>query len=279
MSDQSPADERESVHAPEGLLFVATGRAYVDEAVASARASRPHLAGRPIAIVTDELDAALEAGCFDHCLPHPDPRHDYRDKIPGMLDLPFERALFLDSDARLTAAADGLFALLAHHDFAAAHAPVRIPPGWVDPAPPASFAEYNSGVILLRRGPLQQSLIQSWLELYDEVGQDWDQATLRAAVWRALGQGLRTFVLPAEANLRTTKPWIAGLGLPVIVVHGRVPDSEWPALLRYLNDDVDRFRTSAEWLDLYPDSALQHRHAPVSLRDRLAARIRRLTRM
>ena len=278
MTGDTPADGAMSSGAPEGLLFMAIGPRYLEEAAASARASRVHLSGRPIAVVTDEVEAAQEAGCFDLCLPHPGPRHGYRDKIPGLLEPPFERTLFLDSDARLTAAADGLFALLEHHDLAAAHAPVRIPSGWVDPSVPTSFPEYNSGVLLLRRGPLQRSLVQGWLDLYDEVQQDWDQATLRAAAWRLLAEGLRTCVLPAEGNLRTTKPWIAGLGLPVLVVHGRVPESEWPALLDYLNGDVNRFRTSDEWLRLHPDSALQHRRPSVSLLDRLAARLRRLVR-
>jgi hypothetical protein len=278
MSAESPTDEPARSRPAEGMLFVATGQPYLEEAVASARASRPHLSGRPIAIVTDEVEAARDAACFDLCLPHPDPRHTYRDKIPGLCDLPFERTLFLDSDARLIAAADGLFSLLEHHDFAAAHAPVRIPPGWVDPSVPACFPEFNSGVILVRSGPPQQSLIQGWLDLYDEVGQEWDQATLRAAVWRMLAEGLRAFVLPAEANLRTPKPWIAGQGLPVIVVHGRVPESEWPKLIRFLNDDVEQFRSSTGWLNRHPDSPLRPRQAPVPVAKRIAARIRRIIR-
>ena len=57
----------------------------------------------------------------------------------------------------------------------------------------------------------------------------------------------RLTLLPAEANFRTTKPWVAGRGLPVHVLHGRVPADETDALLDYLNSNVDRFRTWAEW--------------------------------
>jgi hypothetical protein len=262
----------------EGVLYVATGARYLEEAAAAARAGRPHGNGRPVAVVTDDVDAALATACFDQCLPHPDPRRSYRDKIPGLLDLPFERTLFLDCDARLIAPADGLFALLEHHDLAAAHAPVRLPSGWRDASAPVFFPELNSGVILLRRGPKQQSLVRRWLDLYDEVGQAWDQATLRAAVWELLPAGLRACVLPPEANLRTTKPWIAGKGLPVTVVHGRVPDGEWPQLVRFLNEDVDRFRTSAEWAERHPDTALVPRVARTPFGRRLAARIRRMLR-
>ena len=243
----------------EGILFVATGETHRDEAATSARAARAHAGGRPIAIMTDDVEAAEAMGCFDRCLPHPDPRRSYRDKIPGLLDPPFDRTLFLDSDARPTARLDGLFALLDHHDLAAAQAPVRIPAGWRDQSIPDEFPELNSGVLLLRRGERQAALVGHWLELYDEVGQDWDQATLRSAAWAQLPEGLRIATLPPEANLRTTKPWIAGKGLPVTVVHGRVPEAEWPALLDYLNGDIDRFRTSTEWLERHRDSALTPR--------------------
>jgi hypothetical protein len=271
------------VTASEGLLFVATGKRCLGEAAAAARASRPHLGERPITIVTDDVEAARGMGCFDDCVAHADPRHSYRDKIPGLLDLPYERTLFLDSDARLIAPADGLFALLDHHDFAAAHAPVRIPAGWVAPSAPACYPEFNSGVMLLRDNAIRRTLIERWLERYDEVGQDWDQATLRAAVWELLPGGLRTYVLPPEANLRTTKPWVAGKGLPVIVVHGRVPDAEWPALISFLNDDVDCFRTNAEWMERHPDTALtpvvaraSHRPRPPATDD-LARRLAEVT--
>lgn len=245
----------------EGILFIATGATHRAEAAASARAARVHAGDRPIAIMTDDVEAAEAMGCFDRCLPHPDPRRSYRDKIPGLLELPFDRTLFLDSDARPTSSLDGLFALLDHHDLAAAQAPVRIPTGWRDHAVPDEFTELNSGVLLLRRGERQAELVARWLETYDEVGQDWDQASLRSAAWAGLQAGLRIATLPPEANLRTTKPWIAGKGIPVTVVHGRVPEAEWPALLAYLNDDIDRFRTSTEWLARHPESALTPRVA------------------
>jgi hypothetical protein len=69
----------------------------------------------------------------------------------------------------------------------------------------------------------------------------------------------RFSVLPAEANLRTTKPWVAGRGLAVHVLHGRVPQDESEALLDYLNINVDRFRTWVEWNQHYPNTKLRLR--------------------
>jgi hypothetical protein len=251
----------------EGLLFVATGPTYLEEAAAGALASRPFLGGRPVAVVTDRIEQAQQLGAFDRVLPHPAPQHGYRDKIPPLLRLPFARTLFLDSDARLTAPADPLFAALGRAHLAAAHAPVRRPAGWWDSAVPFLFPELNSGVLLLRRSWRQRLLIQRWLHLYDrlqaEQGQGWDQASLRSVVWQLQQRaGLCLALLPPEANLRTTKPWIAGKGLAVHVVHGRVPEPEWPALLAYLNGDVGRFRSWSEWLQRYPTSALRPQLPP-----------------
>lgn len=248
--------------AGQGLLYVATGAAYLQEAAASARASRPFLDGRPIALVCDNPDQARQLGVFDRVLAHPAPCGSYRDKIAPLLRLPFARTLFLDTDARLTAPAEGLFAALGRAHLAAAHAPVRRPPGWWDCRVPALFPELNSGVMLLRRSWRQQLLVRRWLRLYDQLdascNQSWDQASLRSVVWQLQQNwGLRLALLPPEANLRITKPWLAGEGLEVHVVHGRVPDPEWPSLLAYLNEHNACFRTWHEWRALYPSSTLR----------------------
>ena len=247
--------------AQEGILFIATGEKHVHEAVENARASAVHACGRRFVLITDRVQEVSDADVFDQVLAHPDPVGGYRDKIGPLQTLPFQRTLFLDSDARLTAPVDVLFEALGTADLAAVHAPVRHPPGWSDKRVPGLFPELNSGVLLFRRGPLQRRLVRRWLRLYDRLhhrfGQTWDQASLRSVVWRLMQRrGLRLAVLPAEANFRTTKPWVAGHGLPVHVLHGRVPSDEQSLLQAYLNDNVERFRTWAEWFDLHPESQL-----------------------
>ena len=237
------ADRRED----RGIVYVATGAPFLDEAIVSARASRLHASATPIAVYTDCPDEATSAGCFEHVLEHPDPRRCYRDKIPVLLELPFACTLFLDTDARLTADCDGLFALSERFDLAAAHAPVRRPRGWSAPEVPAVFPELNSGVLLLRRSDLQRTLVERWLTLYDEVGQEADQASLRVAVWETLLDGLQLYVLPPEANLRPVMPWVTGRELPVMVLHGRFAEDETERLVRYLNDNVGQFRSGADW--------------------------------
>ena len=108
-------------------------------------------------------------------------------------------------------------------------------------------------------------LVKSWLDLYDSLvvtcSQLWDQASFRSVLWSAMHSAdLRFLHLPSEMNLRTTKPWIAGRGMPVHVVHGRYPDEEFLQFVGYLNDDYDKFRTWDEWLVFHPNTCIRPRH-------------------
>ena len=249
------------------ILFVATGQAYVEEAAENALASRIHTCGISIILVTDLVEYALSLGIFDLVLKHPDPHFTYRDKILPLLTLPTKYTLFLDSDAFLTSPVDELFNCLGRSHFAASHAPVRLPDGWGDELVPRPFPEFNSGVLLMRRSRLQRLLVRRWLQIYDDVldqyGQQWDQASLRSAIWKAIqSHGLRITVLPPEANLRTTKPWIVGKGLPVFVIHGRVPPKERSSFETYLNSHINTFRDWQSWLELHPHSLIRPQLPP-----------------
>lgn len=225
------------------MLLVATGERHRHEALEAVPRIRPQLNGRPLWLVCDAPET-VPPGLVDQVLPHPDPCHTYRDKIPPLLSLPFRRTLFLDTDVALLQPVEDLFALLQTVHVVGCHAPVRWCQ-WRDPEVPEGFCELNSGVLGLRRCPRVHRLMRLWLSIYDRVGVPFDQAALRSALWQACGGGLRLWVLPPEYNLRTTKPWIAGQGMAVKVLHGRIPEVMRDPLEHYLNDRTDLFRCSS----------------------------------
>jgi len=248
----------------QGILYIATGHRHCGEAIANAKKSRSFAVEKPFVLITDCVTEAKASGAFDEVCQHPDPTHGYRDKICAMEELPFAETLFLDSDARLTAPVDAVFEARGCADLAAVQAPVRLPAGWRDLGVPTLFSEINSGVLLWKRSRKQRALVRHWLRSYDrlqaDTGQAWDQASLRSVLWLFVQRKrFQLAVLPAEANFRTTKPWVAGRGLPVHVLHGRVPAEESDDLLEYLNGNVDRFRTWSEWHQRYPQSKLRLR--------------------
>lgn len=228
--------------ASEGVLFIATGARHRREACDAVQQCRPHLRGRPVILVTD-APASIPSGLFEQVLPHPRPRHSYRDKIEPLITPPFRRTLYLDTDAILIHPVCDLFALLEHLECLACHAPVRFH-GWKDPVVPDGFCEVNSGVIGLQRCPNSEDLIRHWLTRYDQIGVKEDQASLRSSLWNAINRGLKFYVLPTEYNIRTTKPWTVGRGNPARIIHGRLtPRQRW-RLIAYLNGAEDRFKRS-----------------------------------
>ena len=253
-----------------GVLYIATGAKHVQEAIINARFSRNYLSNIGLAIVTDQPEQVEQANVFDQVIEHSDVTYSYRDKIPPLLSLPYDLTLFLDSDAFAIHSLDSLFELGQYCDFAAAMATVRHPPGWNDKSIPKAFPEFNSGVLLMRRSSQQYQLVCQWLSLYDQILSDfnhiWDQASLRSVLWTFMSSNrLRFLTLPQEFNLRTPRPWVAGRGMPVHIIHGRFEEREMNSFVDYLNSDVGRFREFSEWLECHPESRI--RPQPVLIRD------------
>ena len=226
----------------EGLLFIATGARHRQEACGVVENCRHHLNGRPVALITD-APSSVPDGLFDQVLSHPDPHHSYRDKIQPLIHPPFQRTLYLDTDAELIQPVCDLFAMLQSLELLACHAPVRFH-GWKDPQVPDGFSEMNSGVIGIQRCSNTESLMRRWLATYDRIGIQEDQASLRSSLWESLEQGLKFYVLPAEYNIRTTKPWTLGRGIKARVVHGRLRPRQRRQLLAYLEGAELQFKRS-----------------------------------
>ena len=114
----------------------------------------------------------------------------------------------------------------------------------------------------MRRSSQQHQMIRQWLSLYDQIFNDynheWDQASLRSTLWTFITLNrIRFLTLPQEFNLRTPRPWVAGRGMPVHIIHGRFKESELNSFMHFLNSDIDRFRLFDEWLESHPDSRIR----------------------
>ena len=77
-------------------------------AIASVERIRPYLNGRPITLVTDEPEKVPQV-LFDQVIAHKQPQKSYRDKIMPLLNLPYKRTLFLDTDLELLSPIDDIF--------------------------------------------------------------------------------------------------------------------------------------------------------------------------
>lgn len=204
----------------EGIVYVAMGERFVEEAVLSAASARRHMPSLPITLFTDV--PAARGGAFDQVIETPrSGRKANRDKLACMLRSPYVRTLHLDTDTFVGADLRGLFAALAHYDLLATH-----DRGYVDRYPegteiPDAFRELNLGVVFFRRSPAMLAALGRALETYDRLGTILDgraQPPFRIATY---GSDLKTMVLTGEYNCRfTTFGQISG---EVKVLHGRIP--------------------------------------------------------
>jgi len=200
-----------------GIIHVAIGPRYVEEARRSAESVRRTNPGLPVWLLTDDPPPT----------PHPwDGILTTEARLPGsatklhMDRAPWDRCLFLDTDTLVLGSLAPAFALLDRFDLAA----MQHSGGhhYQLPGLPSSFPEFNSGVIAWRRGPKVSAFFARWRELYGQMlepaGRTWDQKSLRLALYES---DLRIASLPHAYNLMPYFP--ATVEGPAVILHGRNP--------------------------------------------------------
>jgi hypothetical protein len=201
-----------------GILYIATGERYVDDARMSATSVKQHSPDLPVAIVsTDEIIEEQELGLFDHVIRATVVNDDVSDKLYNLQLTPFDYTLYLDNDTLILKPIQELFGLLKKYDIA-------IMPGEnivdIEGIPPA-FKEPNGGVILYKKNSRFDTFMKNWIRTYeqqiDNVG--WvtedsiyakletassfgtlhDQPSLRKSLWDTQ---IRYVPLPQEFNFK-----------------------------------------------------------------------------
>lgn len=223
----------------QGILYIATGAPYLEEARKSARSVRRHHADIQIAIATDQdvgpdADFDVVLPVCNQSIPNQEDRYltldrvAYYRKIRPLLDSPFEKTLFLDSDTYVAAPLEELFVLLDQFDLLVTPAHViRDYEFEEDAAPfsqiPAAFGYFNTGLVAFRRNAAGTAFLQQWMENYtNHTAQHTvnDQPAFRLTLY----QGVASFhVLPAHYNIISWVPFIVPAGGHIVMLHGRNP--------------------------------------------------------
>ena len=203
---------------PSGVFFVATGdrcRREAGEAIRFLRRANPLC---EVTVFVDDAVAwnAVGKGLADVVVLD-EPKLSFVDKIAGFLASPYERNVFLDTDAFLAGDVEHLYGLLERFDLAAAHAPgrsgARFHPYESAELPP-TFPQLNTGVVAFRRSAVTRALFARWLELYRANPHHLhDQPSLRQAVYES---GVSVATLPPEWNHLGASAYLSG---PVHVLH------------------------------------------------------------
>jgi hypothetical protein len=194
--------------ASRGVLYIATGKKYVEATINSARTVRDRCPGLEIHLYTDPK-SYTEFGFADSPQPFTtiskiDNPHR-RSKVDYICRTPYDRTLYLDSDTAVNSNIEDIFRVLDRFDIALAHAHHRNTDtslsAWRVNIPDA-FPQFNSGVMLFRTTPEVLQLLRGWSSAFQESGARHDQPTLRELLWLS---NLRIATLPPEYNVRFLK--------------------------------------------------------------------------
>lgn len=182
----------------QGVIYVATGAAFLDLAVQSARSLRAVEPDLAIDLFTDQ--GGVPGGLFDAV--HGIKGAHSRSKLECMAQSRFERTLFLDCDTLVVGPLGDIWDVLERFDCALAH-DVRRASDLIQEgdrhATPYAFPQLNSGVVLYRRSAEMLAFLAEWAARYHGGGFARDQIVLKDLLWES---DIRFYVLPPEFNLR-----------------------------------------------------------------------------
>jgi len=245
-----------------GVIYIATGQRYADEAARSLASLRRHEPDLPVTLFTDvrqEHPGFTSVVYVEDRRNHP--RKVFHAKVACMGQSPYDRTLFLDTDTHVCGTVREVFDLLDRFEFAGALAPKRIPGvrAGLPQVLPGTFAQLNSGVLLFRRCERVERMLADWLRRYD--AHDFpnffgDQHELREALWAS---DLQLGILPTEWNCRL--PWAFAVQEPVKILHGRHRCID--LVERRVNDRPNRVRAFTP-VDFRPEALREWAAQPAS---------------
>ena len=194
----------------QGVVYVSTGKSYVNMAAMSAKSLKSHCPNLPVHIFTDCDTTSYD--CFDSATKISTPHR--RSKVDCIPETPYQRTLYLDADTRVCENIVPLFDLLDKFELAIAHdcgrgkhidkytgkAPAeRNKPEKYSSQAPEEFMPLNSGVILFKTTDPVLKFFKAWKNDYYQKGFKADQLTLRDQLWI---HNLKLGILPPEYNCR-----------------------------------------------------------------------------
>ncbi|MDS0220937.1 hypothetical protein NDI54_06175 [Haloarcula sp. S1AR25-5A] len=168
----------------QGILYIATGTDYANQAIISARIAKKNT-NYPVSIVSDQ---PISDSVFDEVILLKDPYYNFGDKILGMKKTPYEKTLFIDTDAYILDNISELFGLLSGFDIAAAQSPhnwtaetKNIRAGSIDDSLDA-LPDLNTGVIPYKMNDKTAYFLDKWDDFYQEQHPQ-DQPTFVSALY------------------------------------------------------------------------------------------------
>lgn len=166
-----------------GVLYIATGDDFVNEATRSARNTRRKV-DLPITLITD---SEREIDVFDQVIVDDRPTYSFADKVRNIGKSPYEKTLFIDTDVYLLKDISGVFDVLEKKDISTTIDPneweLRFERDHAFDSIPEEYPLFQTGVIGFRDSENTRELFNRWTEFHDPEIMRSDQSSFRAAMF------------------------------------------------------------------------------------------------
>jgi len=190
----------------QGAIYIITqDPRYVGMLLTSAASLKRAMPELPITVFSQ---FPVESPLFEKVIRVEGTRDGFYDKTQWMRQSPYDRTMFIDADTYVLEPVPELFALLDRFDCAATHEEY-LNTDWFGRSPrpdiPASFPEFNTGILLLKRSEKVDRVLQEWGNLYrafleEKPGEKInDQPFFRIAVYNS---DVRIATLTREYNCK-----------------------------------------------------------------------------
>lgn len=193
--------------ADRGILYIAFGNGFVEEALMSLRSLRRYMKDTPVCFMTDRSDKLQDLNDPYTISVQIGPQH-IRSKVDFVYHTPFHKTLYLDSDTVVVRDISDIFETLGRFDVAVTHDYARKRLKYSKTVPeyariPYAFSEVNGGVFGYCATESTHRFLSLWREYFYKYFREtngWDQVSLRIALWES---GVQLFHMPFEYNIRS----------------------------------------------------------------------------
>ncbi len=208
----------------QGAVYIITqDPRYVGLLMSSAASLKRAMPDLPITVFSQ---FPVESGLFEKVESVRPSQDGFYDKSRLIQNSPYDRTLLIDADTYVLQPVPELFSLLDQFDCAATHEEY-VNTDWHNRYPrtdiPASFPEFNTGVLMLKRSGRTGAMLEQWGKLYEQFLREKpgeainDQPFFRVAAYFS---EVRFATLPREYNCKFRgQGYLNG---PVKILHGHV---------------------------------------------------------
>jgi hypothetical protein len=217
-----------------GVVYVATGKKYVNEAKKSAKSVSNNL-DKNLVLFTDNANHQNDE-VFDKTVVLNNAAKKSGDKIKCMKKSPFDKTLFLDADTYVCSDISRIFDLLERFDIAAPYAPNRVNEEALEDIPD-TFPEVNTGVVLYRRCNRVKKFFDEWerrYKIHQKNGMTIDQSSFRESLYY---EDVKHHILPPEYNMRFENVSVGFASGRVKILHGRRSEKVLKEFSKKINND------------------------------------------